>query len=285
MMLTTATLAIAALAGLQQQQTDTTFAVAANARLRLSNHAGTVRVTGGDQATMRVRATHGSRDHIAITTRGTVIHIEAERDRGMPNFVEYEVTVPRGMAVELDGVETEMTVEGVGGDLSVASVEGGITVRGAGAAVDLNTVEGDISLEGGRGRISVSGVEGTVTVTGARGDLTVETVEGDITLDGVESTNVDLSTVDGDIVYRGTVQDGGRYRLTSHDGDIELGVATGLNATVSVATFDGSFEADPAFRVQISEVRPGRRFSFTLGTGSARVELETFDGEIRLRSR
>ena len=40
MMLTTATLAIAALVGLQQQQTDTTFAVAASARLRLSNHAG-----------------------------------------------------------------------------------------------------------------------------------------------------------------------------------------------------------------------------------------------------
>jgi DUF4097 and DUF4098 domain-containing protein YvlB len=285
MMLTTATLAIAALAGLQQQQTDTTFAVSAGARLRLSNHAGTVRVTSWDQATMRVRATHGSHDRIAIDSRGAVVRVEAERDRGMPNFVEYEVTVPRGMAVDLDGVETEMTVEGVGGDLSVASVEGNITVRGAGAAVELNTVEGDIALEGGRGRIAVSGVEGTVTVTGARGELTVETVEGDITLDGVESTNVDLSTVEGDILYRGTVQDGGRYRLTSHEGDLELGVGTGLNATVSVATFDGSFEADPAFKVQISAMRPGRRFSFTLGTGSARVELETFEGEIRLRSR
>jgi len=56
-------------------------------------------------------------------------------------------------------------------------------------------------------------------------------------------------------------------------------------ATVSVATFEGSFEADPAFRVQVSSARPGRRFSFTLGTGSARVELETFEGEIRLQSR
>lgn len=285
MMLTTATLAIAALAGLQQQQTDTTFAVAAGARLQLSNHAGTVRVTTWDRAQMRVRAEHGSRDRIEITTHGAVIEVQAERDMGMPSFVEYEVTVPRGMAVDLEGVDTEMTVEGVGGDLSVQSVEGAITVRGAGAAVELGTVEGDIQLEGGSGRISVNTVEGTVTVTGARGNLTVETVEGDITLDGIESTNVDLSTVEGDIVYHGTVQDGGRYRLTSHEGDIELGVAVGLNATVSVATFDGSFEADPAFSVQISEMRPGRRFSFTLGTGSARVELETFEGEIRIRAR
>jgi len=252
----------------------------------VSNHAGTTHITTWDRDAVRIRAQHGSRDVIEIELRGSVLSVEAERERGgMPAFVDYEITVPRAMAVDVDGVDNEVTVEGVAGNIQVSTVEGGITVRGAGGEVAVTTVEGDILLEGGRGRIAISGVEGSVSVTGARGTVSVETVEGDITLENVESADVDLSTVEGNVTYRGTVQDGGRYRLTSHEGDLVLAAPPGFNAAVSVATFDGTFEADPAFSVQVSQVRPGRRFSFTLGTGSAKVELESFDGAIRLEKR
>jgi DUF4097 and DUF4098 domain-containing protein YvlB len=284
MMLTSAVLALVAAAGLQQR-TDTTVSVPAGARLSLSNHAGTIRVTAWDRPEMRVQAEHGSRDAIDIDVRGAVVRVKAERRYGIPSFVEYAITVPRGMAVDLDGVETEITVEGVTGDVSAGSVEGGVAVRGAAGAVTIRSVEGDLVVEGGRGRVAVEGVEGEVRVTGAQGEITVETVDGDVTLENIESASVDVGTVEGTITYAGTIQDGGRYRLTSHEGDVVLHVPEGLNATVSVATFEGSFEADPAFRVQVTSARPGRRFSFTLGTGSARVELETFEGEIRLRSR
>lgn len=284
MMLTTAALALAAVAGFQQR-TDTTVTVPAGARLSISNHAGTIRVSAWDRAEMRVRAAHGSRDRVEIDVRGAVVRVKANRRYGLPSFVEYDITVPRTMAVDLDGVETDITIEGVGGDISAGSVEGGVTVRGAGGAVKINSVEGDMIVDGGRGRISVEGVDGSVQITGARGEITVETVDGDVTLENIESANVDVGTVEGTITYQGTIQDGGRYRLTSHEGDVVVTAPAGLNATVSVATFEGSFEADPAFRVQLTSARPGRRFSFTLGTGSARMELETFEGEIRLRSR
>jgi len=284
MMLTTAALTLAAVAAFQQQ-TDTTVPVPAGARLSLANHAGMIRVTAWDRTEMRVRAEHGSRDVIEIDVRGAVVRVKAERRYGMPAFVEYDITVPRGMSVDLSGIEAEITVEGVGGDISATSVEGNITVRGAGGAVKINSVDGDLVVEGGRGRVTAQGVDGAIQITGARADLTVETVDGDVTLENIESANVDVGTVDGTITYAGTIQDGGRYRMTSHDGDVILLVPAGLNATISVATFEGSFEADPAFRVELTSARPGRRFSFTLGTGSARMELETFEGEIRLRSR
>ena len=44
-------------------------------------------------------------------------------------------------------------------------------------------------------------------------------------------------------------------------------------------SFQGDFES--AFPVTITE-RHGKRFEFTLGNGSARVELESFSGTIRL---
>jgi DUF4097 and DUF4098 domain-containing protein YvlB len=277
-------LALAALMGLQQQ-TDTTVPVPAGTRLEVSNHAGTTHITSWDRDAVRIRAQHGSRDVIEIELRGSVLSVEGERYRGGPAIVDYEITVPRAMAVDVDGVENEITIEGVGGDIEARTVDGGVTIRGAGGEVTVSTVEGDVVLEGGRGRIAITGVDGMVSVTGASGAITVENVDGDITLGNAESADVDLSTVDGNVTYQGTVQDGGRYRLTSHDGDLVLAMPAGVNAAVSVATFDGSFEADPAFSIQVSQIRPGRRFSFTLGTGSARIELESFEGAIRLEKR
>jgi DUF4097 and DUF4098 domain-containing protein YvlB len=146
----------------------------------------------------------------------------------------------------------------------------------------LSSVEGDIIVDGANGRVQINGVDGDISVSNVVGDVAVETIDGDLTLENIDAANVDASTVDGDILYRGTVKDGGRYRFTSHDGDVILAIPAGINATVSVATFDGDFESD--FAVQLDKTE-GRRFRFVLGSGSATVELESFDGAIRLRRR
>ncbi len=273
-------LALMALAAMQQQ-TDTTVTVPADARLDLTNQAGEIVVTAWDRGAVRIRAEHGSRDRIEIEIRGSVVTVRARRRYGMPAIVDYELTVPVGMALKLDGTYAEIEVTGVEGDLRAESIEGDIRVRRAGS-VSLGSVEGDISVDGANGTVRIHAIDGDIDLSRIAGDVTVETIDGDITLDGIEATNVDVSTVDGELLYRGMILDGGRYRLTSHDGDVILAVPLEINATISVATFDGEFEPDPAFRVQLRDVRPGRRFSFVLGSGSAEVELESFDGSIRL---
>lgn len=273
-------LALIALAAMPQH-TDTTVTVSAGARLDLTNHAGEIVVTAWDRNAVRIRAEHGSRDRIEIETRGSVVTIRARRRFGMPTVVDYELTVPVGMALKLDGIQAEIEVTGVEGDLRAESIEGNIRVRHAGS-VSLGSVDGDISVDGANGTVRIHAIDGDIDLSRISGDVTVETIDGDITLDGIEATNVDASTVDGELLYHGTIRDGGTYRLTSHDGDVILAVPLGINATITVATFDGEFEPDPAFRVQLRDARPGRRFSFVLGSGSAQVELESFDGSIRL---
>jgi DUF4097 and DUF4098 domain-containing protein YvlB len=282
-MLTVPVLLLAAVA--VQQQTDTTVSVPKGARLELDAHAGSIRVTTWNRSDVRVRAEHGSRDQVTVDVRGTVVKVEANRRYGMPAFVEYDLTVPQGMALELGGVDTEITVEGTVGNVTASSVEGGITIRGAGGEVQANSVEGDITVVGGVGSVKVTGVDGEIRISDARGNVTVETVDGDITLENIEADRVDAGTVDGVVMYRGVIRDGGQYRFTSHDGDVTLAVPERINATISVATFEGSFEADAAFKVVIPEARGGRRFSFVIGSGAARIELESFDGEIRLERR
>ena len=102
-----------------------------------------------------------------------------------------------------------------------------------------------------------------------------------VAFDGVESGSVEASTVNGDVVYLGELRDDGRYNFSTHDGDLVLGMPEHANATVQVSTFSGDFES--AFPVQLDRTRRGKRFNFTMGTGSALVNLESFDGTIHLR--
>ena len=87
------------------------------------------------------------------------------------------------------------------------------------------------------------------------------------------------NTVNGDVSYDGTIKDGGRYRFTTHDGDLRVSVPEKASVTVTVSTFDGDFSA--CFPVQLSR-KSKHRFDLTIGAGSARVELESFNGDIHL---
>ena len=144
----------------------------------------------------------------------------------------------------------------------------------------------------------MSSVNEGVRVTDVSGDLTAETVNGDLVLDQVESGDVDASTVNGDVEYTGTIRDGGRYSIATHNGDITVAIPEGSNVTVSVASFSGDFESafpvqltvsvasfsgdfESAFPVQLTETRR-KRFTFVLGSGKARMELESFSGTIAL---
>ena len=111
------------------------------------------------------------------------------------------------------------------------------------------------------------------------GELQAETVNGDVNLLRIQSDNVEANTVNGEITYDGTIRANGRYRLTTHNGGVTVVIPEGTGAQVSVSTFQGDFES--AFPVTLTE-RRGKRFNFTIGDGSARVELESFGGTIRL---
>jgi hypothetical protein len=86
--------------------------------------------------------------------------------------------------------------------------------------------------------------------------------------------------VDGDVFFRGRVGPGGSLSLTTHDGDVRAWLPADLGAEVEVSTFDGSFESD--FAVRTGGFQAGKPLQFTVGSGSARVSLQSFDGDIRL---
>ncbi len=263
------------------QQTDTTVTVRPNARLELENFGGSISVKTWERNQVRVHATHGRRDWVEVSATPSIVRIEANSKIGMAHTVDYEITVPASMSVDLSGTYTSIEVQGVQGEIACETVKGDVIVTGGSGRIRLESVEGKIVLNNARGRVDASTVNQGVHLTDVIGDVTVETVNGAIVLERVQAGAVDAATVNGTIVYDGTLRDGGDYVLSTHNGGIWVVVPNNANATVSVSTFNGKL--DSSFNVNVKEMANRKRFNFVIGNGSARLDLETFGGDVRLR--
>lgn len=259
---------------------DTTFDVDPNARLEIRNHAGDVVVRTWDRNAVRIEAEHSARDKVKVFESGKVIRVKSESRRGPPDIVDYRLTIPASMALDIWGVYTDVSVDGTRGGIVIETLEGDVRIRNSEGEISVRSVEGMIEVSSTSGRLELNSVDGDIVLQNVGGTLQAESIDGDIRMDGIDSDDVDVRTVDGDISYNGSIRDNGRYRLTTHDGDVVLAMPSGVNATIDVATFDGEFETN--FEVEITRAEAGQRFSFTIGDGSAKIELHAFDGDIQL---
>ncbi|MGH7510654.1 MAG: DUF4097 family beta strand repeat-containing protein [Gemmatimonadales bacterium] len=269
-----------ALALTAAQQLDTTVAVERGQRLQVNAFGGEISVKAWNRSAVRVEATTSGRHRVLVSVSGPVVGVRTEGRYGPPDDAELRITAPAWMTIRLSGVRTDVSVEGIRAPITVETVKGDVKVNGGDGLITLGSVQGSVELHGARGRIRVNSVNEDVRVTASSGEIMAETVNGEITLEGVDGAMVDASTVNGDITYAGPIRTGGRYSLSTHNGDITLTVAEGSSASVAVSTFNGEFESE--FPVPLIGSRKGKGFSFVLGSGSAQVTLESFQGTIRL---
>lgn len=275
------TLVLLSLQAPQSFQTDTTISVSQGTRLKLENQGGDITIHTWDRNQVHVQGSHSRRTHVDIRLSGAVLSLEAEADRGPANMVDYELTVPAWMALDLGGMYSTVTVDGTSrAPIAVQTLEGDITVKGGAESVKLGTVSGRIVVSGARGHIELNSVSEDIEATDLAGDVVAETVSGDIILRRIDAKSVDVQTVSGELMYDGRIVDGGRYSLLTHSGEIYFSVAEGTNATIATAI--GSGEVRATFPLPASERPSRRRQTFRFGSGSATVDLETFSGDVRL---
>ena len=279
------------------QTTDTTIRVEEGMRLNLRNRAGEIRVTTWERDAVRVAVGRARSVRVDAERLGSVLRIRPVIRRDLRDefdtrgrrgrfaddeAVDFVLTVPAYLHLELSGVETDVSVRGVSGDVSIETVEGAVLVRGGNGVIVARSVEEDVRVEGARGSVRASSSDGNVWIRDVTGEVTAESIDGNIELDGVDSRQVTAQTVDGDVTFSGPIHDNGRYHLSTHNGDVTVAIPAGTNATVSVSNYDGDFET--SFAITLSGSRR-HRFDFTLGDGSAQLELESFDGDVFLRRR
>lgn len=265
-------------------RTDQTVDVSKGTRLVLSNNAGEVVVRSWNRDQVRVQATHNERVTIDVSSADATLRVRARAARGPAGLVDFLLTVPAWMAVNLSGTYLESTIEGTTAEVTAESVNGNIRVVGGSGNVNVRSVQGMITIEKASGNLRATTVNEGIRLTNVSGDVFAETTNGDIEVENAQTTSLEISTVNGDVTFNGSMRDGGAYRLTTHGGDLRVGLGGVNNATVFVRTFQGDFVAD--FPIELPEGQSARsgskRFNFTLGSGSARIELQTFNGDIVL---
>jgi DUF4097 and DUF4098 domain-containing protein YvlB len=261
--------------------TDQTVQVAKGTKLDVNNFAGDVNIKVWDKDAVRVEVNNSDREVVDIKQGDQTVTVRSRSLRGgRPRSLDYTISVPSWMPITVAGTYADVTMEGVGADVNVETTHGDVKVRGGSGFVSLKSVQGEITLEKAKGRIEARAVNESIHLADINGDLSAESTNGSIILDRIDSGNVDLYTVNGNISYDGAIKEKGLYRLTTHNGLIAMPIADKANATLTVRTYNGGFRS--TFAIGDPEKR-NKRFTVTLGNGSAHVELESFGGTIALR--
>jgi hypothetical protein len=251
-------------------------------RIVLQSISGDLVVVGGSGDELEVRSLDRG-EGLAVRRSGNEVRLVHPDDRSRRRRVDATIRVPRWVSLEIAGLELEISLSGVDGDVRVANVSGDIRLEDIGGALDVRSIEGEVHVQNARGGVRASSQSEDVTIRGVAGPVEVHSGDGDIQLTDVASRSVRAETQDGDITYSGTIERGGEYGFFVHDGDALIAIPAASGVTVHVSTFDGEFESE--FPIRVERFSAGREFEFVLGEGGARLQIEVFDGEIRLLQR
>jgi hypothetical protein len=261
-------------------QPDTTIVVRPGVSLEIENFGGDITVKTWDKDALKIAAQHSIKDRVMIVRTGSAIRLKVKSRRWVPANVTYRITAPRWMKLELSGVNTDIDVEDSRGEVRAETVQGDITLKGSQGMASLSSIQGEVSATGVRGRIEASSVNQGIRLTNVVGTIVAESVNGGIMIENAESDSVEASTVNGPVTFEGQVSDAGYYRFATHNGCIDVAMPEKSNATVSLSTFSGGI--DSSFPVTLKKIK-SKRFQTTIGSGRARIELESFQGTIFLR--
>jgi len=297
--------------------------------LDLRNAWGDVRVSAADEGPMRLRAVkrvwsltaeEAQREAEALPVEvrrdGSSVVIHVPRPAGRRARVDFEITVPKGVAARIDvakgdlsldrvagaelhvargdvrvaGLEAALRVDVVSGDLEIRRVDGDVRLdikSGDVAASDIrgrvegHIINGDVAIQDSRG-VGLDLINGDVDLRRVTGPVAVTTKSGDVEVVQSRSAAVEVRTLSGDVtidleeLVRGTVV------AETISGDITLAVPADSRATIDASTRSGSVSAGLPLTEQTTGFRSLRG---VLNGPGATVRLQATSGDVAVRRR
>lgn len=182
----------------------------------------------------------------------------------------YEITVPE---------ETELQVKTDSGWVVIERVAGDMMIDTVAANVDLREVAGYLVIKT---------VGGSLLCFRCAGRIDFNSISGNVKFDQPISSNVRASTQTGSIFFDGNFLRGGMYMLRTYSGPIEVRFSDSDAFDLRAGT-RGVVDSQVKLKEPAHKSSTPSRFSKSLfGTfndGTARVELTSFNGTIRILRR
>ncbi|HEU5218034.1 MAG TPA: DUF4097 family beta strand repeat-containing protein [Gemmatimonadales bacterium] len=269
-----------ALAAQQASDLDFRRELAAGKRLFIQNIIGDIKVTGTSGRTVevtgvRVRRRYGDPADVTLEVveldNGVALCVRYPRNRGRRHESDRESKNPCSWSGDWNGNEDRNDTEL---NLTV-KVPNDLLLR-------IGTVSGDVLAESLTGDLELKSVSGDVRLTGGKGpSIALETVSGDVELIDGRSPEVYGHTISGEVTFRGPILKDGSYEFATTSGNIDLTLPEQPDAKLTAATFSGRFSSDLP-TTQNEQRRNRHRYNATWGNGSARLDLESLSGNIRI---
>jgi DUF4097 and DUF4098 domain-containing protein YvlB len=194
------------------------------------------------------------------------------------------VTIVRVASLKASSRHGEITAREIKGDAVARSTNGDLTLENIGGDIDAAATNGSLSVRNAAGDLRANLTVGEVVAHCIKGRAEVNTVSGSIQLFGVGG-DVDAVSTSGEVTFAGRIRAGGRYKLKSISGAIEMHIqadAPGFIATLT--TWNGDIETLFPLKLdsQGSVGSINRRIIGRFGDGSAQLVLDSFNGGVRL---
>ncbi len=224
------------------------FELAEDGRISLENVNGDVRITGGSGRKVEIKA--DKRADNAEDLARLKVQIKAEP-----------------ASIHINTVQGKSESRWFGNNNYSGQVTYTLTVPANARLDTISTVNG---------AVEISGVSSTTNVESVNGDLLLQNLMGD----------ADLSTTNGTIEAHFEVLQGSqRIDASTVNGRITLHLPESASARLSAETINGSINAED-FGLEVdSGGFVGKALDGSIGSGEARIDLDTVNGGIRVRKR
>lgn len=262
---------------------------------------------GEDEVVVETRRPEPKKEH-----RGIIAILRGSSEA----YIDYTIEVPQGFSVVTWSTSGDVRLTNVGGDAEVHATSGDVDVRDIGGAARVELTSGSIDATGlGHdlrilsssgdavvhrvgGGLFMQATSADVNASEVSGDCQIQLITGDLDLDGCLG-DVHFQTSTGDATIRNAegsinaVTASGKldvtivpvgdkeFVLSSSSGDIDVSykVPQDYGFLLDVATGTGTIIGDLAIKVE--EINR-RRLKGIVGTGQARLIIETASGDVNI---
>lgn len=267
---------------------DRTLEMPADGLVSVENVAGKVEFIAWGRAEVQVQGEAGDtveEVEISSTSKGVQVRVINRKGGRQIDGTDLYFRIPESASVEAETVSADISVSGSrGGTVSLRTVSGDLQVDASPGRVELASVSGDVEFKGDVARSSVETVSGEIVIVGAAGEVSASTVSGHVSLEGGEVSLGRFEAVSGDLILSLSLADAGRLTCDSMSGDVNLSLPSSQQAEFTAQSFSGDIRTDFGKSARVSQ-GPGVVLEHRQGDNGARIRLESFSGDISIRSR
>jgi DUF4097 and DUF4098 domain-containing protein YvlB len=270
------------------EEIDQTLEMSADGLVTVENVAGSIEFMTWDRDEVQVRGETGkSVEEVEITSTSSGVQVRVHNRNGghRVDGTDLQLRIPETASVEAETVSADIALRGSRGEgVTLRTVSGDLEIAASPQRVELHSVSGDVEFEGSATRSSFETVSGEIVVVGPAGEISANTVSGDVSLEAGDITQGRFEAVSGDLTLSVALADGGRLSCDSMSGDVKLSLPSAQQAEFMAQSFSGSINTDFGKSAKVSR-GPGVVLEHREGDNGAKVRLESFSGDISIRSR